>query len=143
MVWAEFVTTSIISDYIKELKCGSHYVKKDNTVEPLYKDTPEVRTSPLTRTLCLFPCQLHREVSKTIYVTCYEKKDYLGTMVVQNIINFYHDNVQLTFYKCSCEYTCISVHSHKHRVDYTTVHYMVHTTCYTLQAESPKWSIFS
>ena len=23
-------------------------------------------------------------------------------------ISFYHDNAQLTFYKCGCEYTCIS-----------------------------------
>ena len=30
-------------------------------------------------------------------------------MVVWNKINFYHDNVQLAFYKCSSEYTCISV----------------------------------
>ena len=42
-------------------------------------------------------------------MTCYEKRDHLGKMVVWNKINFYHDNVQLTFYKCSCEYTCISL----------------------------------
>ena len=30
----------------------------------------------------------------------------------------------------------VSVYSHKHRVDYTTVHYMVHTICYTLQITS-------
>ena len=37
----------------------------------------------------------------------------------------------------------VSVYSHKHRADYTTVHYMVHTTHYTLQTKSPKWSLFS
>ena len=29
----------------------------------------------------------------------------------------------------------VSVYNHKHRVDYTTVHYMVHTTCYTPQTQ--------
>ena len=30
----------------------------------------------------------------------------------------------------------VSVCSYKHRMDYTTVHYMVHSTCYTLQTKS-------
>ncbi len=29
--------------------------KNAATVEPLYKDTPEMRTSPLIRTLCMAP----------------------------------------------------------------------------------------
>ena len=39
----------------------------------------------------------------------------------------------------------VSVYSHKHRVDYTTVHYMVHTIRYILlqTSKSPKWSLFS
>ena len=51
-----------------------------------------------------------------------------------------HDNVQLTFHKCtySCEYTCISEQPQTLSGSYTTVHYMVHTTCYTLQIKSPK-----
>ena len=29
----------------------------------------------------------------------------------------------------------VSIYSHKHRMDYTTVHYMVHATWYTVQTE--------
>ena len=36
-----------------------------------------------------------------------------------------------------------SVYNHKHRADYTTIHYMVHATRYTLQTQSPKWFLFS
>ena len=34
------------------------------TVEPLYRDTPEMRTSPLIRTPCMIPATLHKEVYK-------------------------------------------------------------------------------
>ena len=48
----------------------SRYYNKEGTlgitVEPLYKDTPEMRTSPLIRTPCTVPATYtHREVYKT------------------------------------------------------------------------------
>ena len=55
---------------------------------------------------------------------CYEKKDHLGKMVVWNKINFYHDGVQLTFYKCSCEYTCISVQCIATNMEWITLQYI-------------------
>ena len=66
-------------------------------------------------------------------MTCFEKRDHLGKLdcsIKQN-----YDNVQLSFYKCtcSCEYTCnVSVYTHKHRgLHYSTLHgtcNMLHTT---------------
>ena len=51
------------------------------------------------------------KATATYYVTCYEKRDCLGKLDCS--MKHTHDNVQLTFYKCtmscSCEYTCISV----------------------------------
>ena len=42
-----------------------------------------------------------------IIVTYYEKRAIVS--IIWNMTNFYHNNVQLAFYKCSSEYTCISI----------------------------------
>ena len=51
-----------------------------------------------------------------IYVTCYEKRDQLGQMVVRNKIYFYHGRVQYTIYKINLVMILVPVYNHKHRV---------------------------
>ena len=66
------------------------------------------------------------------------ERDHLGKMVLLNKTFLSWQYVHLTFYGCSYEYTSlVSVYSHKYRADYTTEHYMVHATCYTLQTKVP------
>ena len=57
----------------------------------------------------------------------------------------YHDNVQLTFYKCSCEYTCISAQQQTQSgLHYSTLHgtCMQHATHYKVPCGpfSNSWS---
>ena len=54
---------------------------------------------------------------------------------------FYYDNVQLAFYKCTSEYTCISVLINIQRTHLQNIHHT--STGYIRQTQSPKWSLFS
>ena len=71
------------------------------------------------------------------YVTCYEKRDHLGKLDCSMKQN--HDNVQLTFYRCTCncEHTCISVQPQTQSRLYYALQYF---TWYIQHATHYSWS---
>ena len=81
--------------------------------------------------LCMYITNIV-QVSGTImymYVILYTKENYFGEDCYSNSIakiNIYDANVQLAFYKCTVVNILVSVHGHKHRVDYKYNAFITH-----------------